>query len=434
MTLPTGVRAARNLLAASLGAVLLATPALSQDKVELTYWNWAPHIDEVIAIWNEQNPDIHVTVSRAAGANEIVQKLSAAHTAGNPPDVTNVTYGDLPALIVNGLVADITPEMAPLKDQIAPVAWNLVTFDGTTWATPQGTSPMYFFYRKDLLAELNIEPPKTWEEFGEAAKAVRAADPTKYLTQFSTGDAGTMAALTHQVGAKWWSLEGDQWTVDINGPEAKKVASFWQDLVTSDAVSGMQAFSPEWGAAIANGSIIGIISAVWAPPLIQNLAPDTLGDWAAIPLPRWSEGVGAQYSGGVTGGSATAVSALTKHPEEAKKFAIWITNNEEALSAYVRLMNIWPANLEARKLPQLQEAPAFIPDEKNFYQLAGEIDAATPTVSWGPNRGIAFDAYVNAMGEAVQNKSSFADVLDVVQKVTFDDMKNQGYNVVEAAH
>lgn len=110
MSLLKRAGASHLLLAASMASVLMAAPVLSQDKVELTYWNWAPHIDEVVAIWNEQNPGIQVTVSRAATAGEIVQKLSAAHTAGNPPDVTNVTYGDLPALIVNGLVADITPE------------------------------------------------------------------------------------------------------------------------------------------------------------------------------------------------------------------------------------------------------------------------------------------------------------------------------------
>lgn len=431
MSIPTGARAARNLLAASFATLLLVAPAISQDKVELTYWNWAPHIDEVVAIWNEQNPDIHVTVSRAAAAGEIVQKLSAAHTAGNPPDVTNVTYQDLPALVVNGLVADMTAEMAPNKDQIAPVAWNLVTFGDTTWATPQGTSPMMLFYRKDLLAELGIEPPKTWEAFAEAAKAVRAADSTKYLTHFASSDPGTFAALTHQVGAQWWALNGDQWTVDINSEPAKQVAQYWQDLVAEDAVASMQTFSPEWGAAIANGTLLGFISAVWAPPLIENLAPDTKGQWGVVPLPRWSEGTGAELAGGVTGGSATAVSALSKHPEEAKKFAIWITNNEEALSAYVRLMNIWPARLEARKLPQLQEAPIFIPDAANFYQMAAEIDADTPSISWGPNVSMAFDVYRNAMGDAVQNKSGFADVLDAVQKAAFDDMTNQGYTVAE---
>lgn len=432
MTISTGARAVQFLLVASASAMLMASPALSQDKVELTYWNWAPHIDEVVAIWNEAHPDIHVTVSRAAGAAEIVQKLSAAHTAGNPPDVTNVTYQDLPALVVNGLVTDISPEMAALKDQISPVAWNLVTFGETTWATPQGTSPMMLFYRKDILEELGIAVPTTWEEFEAAAKAVRAADPTKYLVHFPSGDPGLFTALTQQVGAHWWQLDGDQWTVGINSPEAKGVAEYWERLVAEDAVSTMQTWSPEWGAAMADGSLLGFISAVWAPPLIANLAPDTKGDWGVVPLPRWSEGTGAEFAGGVMGGSATAVSSLTKHPEEAKEFAIWITNNQDALSAYVRLMNIWPAQLSARELPQLKEAPNFLPDVANFYEMAAAIDTETPAVSWGPNVSAAFDVYKNAMGDAVQNKSGFAAVLDQVQQATFNDMNSQGYAVVEA--
>lgn len=431
MTDRAHARLGRRLACAGFGVIALAAPAVAQDKVELTYWNWAPHIDEVVAIWNEANPDIHVTVSRAATAAEIVQKLSAATTAGNPPDVTNVTYQDLPALVVGGLVTDITAEMAPEKDKIAPVAWNLVTFGDTTWATPQGTSPMMFYYRKDILEELGVPVPTTWDEFAEAARAVHEKDASKFLTTFASGDPGTFAALTHQAGAKWWTLNGDQWVVDINSDEAKSVATYWEGLVADGAVSTMQPFSPEWGAAIANGQLLGVVSAVWAPPLIANIAPDTRGNWGVVPLPRWSEREAAQFAGGVTGGSATAVSALTKHPEEAKKFAIWITNNQDALSAYVRLMNIWPARLEARELPQLQEAPAFLPDATNFYTMAGEIDAETPIVSWGPNVGTGFDVYKNAMGEAVQAKAGFADVLDAVQKAVFDDMKNQGYDVVE---
>lgn len=417
---------------ASALALACATPALAQDRVELTYWNWAPHIDEVVAIWNEANPDIHVTVSRAATAGEIVQKLSAAHTAGNPPDVTNVTYQDLPALIVGGLVSDMTAEMAPLKDTIAPVAWNLVNFGDTTWATPQGTSPMMLFYRKDIFEELGIAVPTTWDEYAEAARAVRAADPTKYLGTFASGDPGTFAALTHQAGAQWWQLNGDQWVIDINSEPAKEVATFWEGLIADDSVATMQGFTPEWGAAISEGRLLSVISAVWAPPLIQNIAPDTIGDWGVVQLPRWNEGEGAQFSGGVTGGSATAVTALSKHPEEAKKFAIWITNNEEALAAYVRLMNIWPAQLEARSLPQLQEAPAFIPDATNFYEMAAEIDSETPVISWGPNVGIGFDVFRNAMGEAVQNRAGFADVLDQVQQAVLSDMQGQGYDVVAA--
>jgi multiple sugar transport system substrate-binding protein len=432
MKTSNGLKAVSLIFAAG-GLSLMASAALAQEPIQLTYWNWAPHIDEVVKIWNDANPGIQVTVSRAAGAGEIVQKLSAAHAAGSPPDVTNVTYQDLPALVVNGFITDISAEMAPLKDKISPVAWNLVTFGDTTWATPQGTSPMMLFYRADILAELDIEPPTTWEELAQAAKTVRSKDASKYLVHFPSGDPGLFAALTQQAGARWWTLEGDQWTVDINSEPAKQVATYWEDLVAADAVSTMQTWSPEWGAAMADGSLLGFISAVWAPPLIANLAPDTAGKWGVVPLPRWSSGPGAESSGGVMGGSATAVSSLTRHPEEAKQFAIWITNAEDALAAYVRLMNIWPANLDARAaLPQLKEAPAFLPDQTDFYEMAGAIDTETAVISWGPNVSAAFDAYRNAMGEAVQNKAGFAEVLDAVQKVTFDGMKDQGYTVSEA--
>ena len=33
------------------------------QKVELTYWAWAPNLDKVVEVWNEKNPNIHVTVN-----------------------------------------------------------------------------------------------------------------------------------------------------------------------------------------------------------------------------------------------------------------------------------------------------------------------------------------------------------------------------------
>lgn len=399
--------------------------------VQLTYWNWAPHIEEVVAIWNKKNPGIQVTVSRAAGPLEIVPKLIAADRAGTPPDVTNVTYQDLPALVVNGLVADLTREMAPNKSKISDVAWSLVNFGGTTWATPQGTSPMMFYYREDLFKQFGLEVPKTWDEFAATAKKLHATDATRHLATFPTADPGLFAALTHQVGANWWSLDGDTWTVDIANPATKRVAQYWGDLIAGDAIATSQVWSPEWSAAMAEGRLLGFLSAVWAPPLINNIAPATLGKWNVAPLPRWTEGAGAKFSGGVMGGSATAVSAKGKNQEAAKRFALWITNDPEALEAYVRLINIWPARLEARELPILKQAPAFIPQRADFYAMATAIDFETPKVSWGPNVSTAFDAFRNAFGAAVKKKAGFVEALETVQRTTVRDMKAQGYPVKE---
>lgn len=419
------------LAAVSVFLLLNHSNPAAAGRIELVYWNWAPGIDQIVEIWNKKHPDVHVTVSRAAGARQIVPKLIAADRAGNPPDVTNVTYQDLPALVVNGLVANITPEAAPLREKIAPVAWTLVNFGGSTWAMPQGTSPMMLYYRQDLFEEYGLRVPATWDEFASLAKQIRSTDSKRYLTNFSTSDPGLFVALAHQAGAKWWELSGDVWIVDIAGPPSRQIAEYWEKLVAADAVVTSQSWTPEWNAAIANGNLLLFISAVWAPPLIGNMAPETRGKWNVAPLPRWNSGPGASWAGGVMGGSATAVSPKSKHPVEAREFAIWITNDPEALGAYVRLANIWPARLEARDLDVLKHAPAFIPQRQDFYELATQVDQATPQVSWGPNVSLAFDAFKNAFGPAVRNRAGFVEALQRVQRTVVHDLRSQGYEVKE---
>jgi len=404
---------------------------LPADPIRLTYWNWAPHIEEIVAIWNRQNPDVQVTVSRAAGPLEIVPKLLAAHRGGNPPDITNVIYQDLPALVVNGLVADITQTSAALKAGTSPVAWHLVNLGGRTWALPQGTSPMMFYYREDLFQQFGLEVPRTWPEFAAVAKKLHRLQPNRRLVTFPTGEPGLFVALTHQLGANWWALDGEVWKISIATPEAKRIADFWQDLVRADAVATSQHWSPEWSGAIADGRLLGLISAVWAPPLLANITPDTRGKWNVVPLPRWPDEAGRHYASGVMGGSATAVSSKTKHPEEAIRFIKWITSDPEALEAYIRLVNIWPANLEARRLPALAIAPAFIPERKDFYTLANAIDLETPNISWGPNVSMTFDAFRNAFARAVRGRTSFYEALESVQRSTVRDLRIQGYEVEE---
>lgn len=413
--------------------LLLCTAGLAYaaEPIRLTYWNWAPHIEEIVAIWNGRNPDVQVTVSRAAGAMEIVPKLLAAHRGGNPPDITNVTYQDLPALVVNGLVADITDESASLESSIAPVAWHLVNLRGRTWALPQGTSPMMFYYREDLFQEFGLKVPTTWPEFAEVAKRLRQREPSRRLVTFPTAEPGIFAALTHQLGATWWALEADVWRISISNASSRRVADFWQDLVQSDAVATSQHWSPEWSAAIAEGRLLGMISAVWAPPLLANITPDTRGKWNVAPLPRWIDGDDRHYASGVMGGSATAVSSKSKHPEAAKRFARWITSDPEALELYIRLVNIWPANLAARSSPALAHAPMFIPQRKDFYVLATAIDLDTPKVSWGPNVSTTFDAFRNAFARAVRRRASFSEALETVQRTTVRDLRIQGYEVEE---
>ena len=420
-------------IGALAGSLVAGCAAPAQEEAEadgpviLRYWSWAPNIGKIVDVWNAQNPDIQVEVNTSTGSNDIVAKLSAAKEAGTLPDLSNTSYENLPNLVVNGIAADITDAFGDYEDKITPAAWNLTTFDGKNFAVPQGTGPQFLFYRTDIFDAAGLEAPTTWEEYADAARVIHAADPTKYLATFPANDAQLFGALSQQAGAEWWSQSGDEWTVDIDGDASDKVAEYWNGLVDEGVVATFKTFTPEWAAALADGTIASWLSAVWAPPLINQNAPDTAGLWAAVRIPQWEPN---EAVSGVVGGSGTVVTTGTKYPEQAREFAIWLNNSPDALNAYIENASIWPANLEGRELPALAAAaPVALKDPSGYYQLAAEIDEETVEVTFGPDVALAYSAFGDAFSEAVSSGTPFTDALTKVQTAVVDDMTKLGYKV-----
>ncbi len=400
--------------------------AAAEGPVTLTYWSWAPGIEEVVKVWNDANPDIQVEVNTSTGGNEIVAKLSAAKQAGDLPDLSNTTYENLPNLITSDIASDVTEVMGDRQDETAPPAWAMTTFDGVNYAVPQGTSPMFLFYRSDIFDEHGLEAPTTWEEYAETARELREKDPSTYLATFPANDAQLFAGLAQQAGARWWSNEGGTWRVDVDDEASRQVAAFWEELVAEDSVTTLNGNTPEWQAALAEGKVASTIGAVWTPPILANNAPSTVGKWAAVPLPQWSEG---EQTSGVLGGSGTIVTTGSEHPEQAREFALWLNTSQESIEAYIENASIWPAALSGRELPQLQEAPELMPEQDDFYAMADEIDSYTVPVTWGPNVAATYDAYSNAFGQAVTAGSGFEEALATVHQATVDDLTQAGYTV-----
>lgn len=400
----------------------------AEGPVTLEYWSWAPNIEKIVDVWNQANPDIQVEVNTSTGGAEIVAKLSAAKQAGTLPDLSNTTYENLPNLITSEIASDVTSIMGDREAETAGPAWELTTFDEVNYAVPQGTAPMFLYYRTDIFEANGLTAPTTWDEYADAARALHAADPTKYLATFPANDAQLFAGLSQQAGAEWWSQEDGTWTVAIDDPASQKVADYWQGLVDDGSLATFKTFTPEWQAALADGTLASWLGAVWTPPLLQNNAPDTIGKWAAVPIPQWTP---SDPSSGVLGGSGTIVTTGSDHPEQAKEFALWLNTSTEALEAYIEYASIWPASLAGRELPELQAAPALLPEQTDFYATADEIDQITASVTWGPNVSVAYDAFNNAFSAAVNEKGSFAEALASVQDATVADLEKSGYDVAE---
>src|SRR5690242_9542885 len=153
------------------------------EKVELTYWTWAPNMDKVVEGWNSTHPDIHVTVNKQDGGDPAVTKLLTAIKAGSgAPDVMQAEYQKIPTLVSANAIADIAEESGSLKAKFPDSVWNAVTLGSeAVYGVPQDSGPMMFFYRADLFDKFKVKVPTTWDEYAVAARTIHKADPKKYL-------------------------------------------------------------------------------------------------------------------------------------------------------------------------------------------------------------------------------------------------------------
>jgi multiple sugar transport system substrate-binding protein len=395
--------------------------------VELTFWSWVPNIETVVEVWNAANPDVQVTVSEQGAGDDLVTLVLTAAQAGDAPDLVQVEYQALPTLVSNDVLADISGHVGDVADDFAEGLWQQVTL-GTdaVYALPQDAGPMMLYYRADLFNELGLTVPTTWEEFAQTARAVREADPDRYLTTFSANDPGWFAGLAQQAGARWWAIEGDAWRVSINDPATRRVAEFWNGLVAEDAVDDQPMYTPEWNAALNDGTQLAWVSAVWGPGVLAGNAESTAGRWRMAPLPQWS--TGEQVTGN-WGGSSTGVTTDSAHAEAAAEFAVWLNTSPEAVELLVTEGGLYPASTTGQSSPALAEPPEFFSEQADFYDLARTIADTAAGFTWGPNVNVAYDAYRDAFGAAITDRTPFAAAVDRMQQVTVDDLRRQGFPV-----
>jgi multiple sugar transport system substrate-binding protein len=407
-------------------AVTTSAPAANGKVVHLTFWSWLSNIDKIVAVWNSGHPDIQVSVNSQTQGDALVTKLLTADKAGNPPDLFQAEYQALPSLVSSGVAADITKDIAPIKGKFTDAAWNNVSFNGAAYAIPQDFGPMMMYYRADLFTQYGLAVPTTWAQYADEAATLRTKAPGHYLTTFSAGDPGWFSGLAAQAGAQWWSTSGTTWKVGINDAATKKVAQYWGDLVAKGDIQSQPMYTPAWNKAMNDGTLLSWPSAVWGPGVLAGIAPATAGKWAMAPLPAWNAG---EKQVGFWGGSSTGIAAKSKNKAAAVQFASWLNTDAAAVSLLITKGTAYPASIDGQKAPELSAPPAFMPNQPTFFQQAATISSTAKGFTWGPDVNVAYAAYRDAFGKAIQSKSSFVTALDAIQNATVADMKKAGFTV-----
>jgi multiple sugar transport system substrate-binding protein len=394
--------------------------------VTLEFWSWAPNTQEIVDTWNAENPDIQVKYTDAGGGKDSSAKLLTASRAGNAPDVAAVEYPTLPSLIVADVPLDITDYVSDVTDAYAEGTLAQTTFDGHVYGLPQDVGPMALVYRSDLLEQWGIPVPTTWDEFKTAAAAVRAADPEAYIASLPADQWAFYAGVATQAGAEWWSIEDGEWTVGIADEASLEVADFFQGMVEEDLISTEPILTPEWNAKANAGKFVSWPAALWAPAVIEGVAPDTVGKWTMTNFPQWTAG-----DAGVAnqGGSALVVTKDSEHPEEAAEFISWLNASEEGAEQLLTVQNAYPAATVGQEAATETAPPSLMPEQTDFYTLAAEIASDTISVTWGPNVNVAESTFTDELNKAISDGSSWRDAFTAVQDTVVADMTKSGYEI-----
>ncbi|MGW4896925.1 ABC transporter substrate-binding protein [Kitasatospora sp. NPDC004240] len=437
------LRAAATATAAALCATLIAacgsdgggsTSADDGKPVSLTFWGWAKGTKEVVAAFNASHPNIQITFEEIPAGNAGgYAKLSNAVKAGNAPDVFNVEYPQLPDFVSQGAVQDISKLVgADLKAKYLPQATELTTLGGKTWALPLDAAPQAFYYRKDLFEKAGITVPRTWEEFRTAAQKLKAAQPDARIATFFPDDPTTFEAMAWQNGAKLFTAAGDAWKADLTGPETKKVAAYWQQLIDEDLVRVQPSFSQQWTASLQKGETAGYLGASWGGGVLKaNLGttPDVNGKWAVAPVPSWDGGPAS----GMLGGTTFAVSKDSKKAKAAVEFATWATTTPDGIKARIAsgTSSSYPAANELVPVAKQAFNTDFYGGQDVYAVYTDAAKSIKQGWGWGPAMGVTNGSLKDSFGKVAGRSGTIDEALTAAQQATLAEFKNRGLKVAQ---
>jgi multiple sugar transport system substrate-binding protein len=413
------------------GGTCKAAPA--GTKVNLSFSSWVPGMQEVVDLWNSQNPDIQVKYKEVVGGNAgTYQAYSNQLKAGKAGDLGMIEFDNLPSFRLQDGVMNIGPckSVQAAKSKFVPWTIEQVSFGepGAVYGIPQDIGPLALYYRKDLFEKNNIKVPTTWDEFYTAAKQIKAKGA--FITNLPPDQPAYLAALAWQNGAQWFSTSKDgEWTVSLTDPKTLEVADYWQKMLDEKLVDTKPGLGPIQFKAMDTDQEWTAVGAAWTAKLIENGAPKTKGKWAVVKLPQWTAG---GSTSGNWGGSNTVVFKGTKYPAEAAKFAVWAESSLEANALSNKNGGQFPATLAGQtELPPLKEPSPYYGGQVIWPVFQEAAQGVDPNFLWGPTMTQTYADLGNGLSAAVNGKGTLTDALETAQTKTVSTLKTQSIPVAE---
>jgi multiple sugar transport system substrate-binding protein len=179
--------------------------ALAQDKKVVRLWHTETEpqtiaaLNQIVADFERQRPDVSVRLEALAWG-DLEKKLTAALAAGAPPEASHGQPITCASFAAKGLLRPVDDLVESFgKDNLIDGFRNLCHVDGKYYGVGHAAGASVFVYRKDLLAQKGLKPPRTWDELLQAAEALKEVKDGQ-VTRWGLSLTGQPLFVNIQVG------------------------------------------------------------------------------------------------------------------------------------------------------------------------------------------------------------------------------------------
>ena len=152
------------------------TPLTLQVDNRANYLAW---IQAVVELFEEEHPDIDVTIWAPTG--NLLEAITVSIASGTPPDVGMHDPYAIIDLARQGLLEELTPYMERSPEQFAswlPPATEMTRYNGGIYALPRDLQVYGVFYNVDLFNASGIDTPsEDWTDLGRLSRSLAPALP-----------------------------------------------------------------------------------------------------------------------------------------------------------------------------------------------------------------------------------------------------------------
>lgn len=297
------------------------------QKVTIKFWKYQDEneqktLDQLVAKFNKQSKTTKVEFEVFPWDQYVGEKLTASLAGGAGPDVFWLSAGDFMKFVTNDLILPLNDAFPrKLRSDFLPNALKAVTIGGKIYGVPHEMGVQSLIYDKKLFDQMGLKPPQDWNELTETAAKLKTASRWGIILPTNPD------VFENFIWYPWlWNAGGDvvnqDWTkARINEPAGVKALQLWGDLIKKGLAS------PKGGAPfdadVASGKAGMAMLGHWVVDNFKQNYPNF--EIGVAPLPPLKKG-GKAFA--AYGGWFSVVSAMTKHPKEAKEFAVWLFGND----------------------------------------------------------------------------------------------------------